>query len=258
LNSSLATSPGLFKGIALFTPGGGLIYCIDPNKQDRWHLHLCALLRDILDLPEPPHFLVPCYTATVDRWLDSRTGQIRTVAEAAPAVFRHQAFLNAVFGTENLAWQMMPVQEELCDPIVLSTYRKQFPRLWESEDLIVRYDKAEAYTYFHDDPVAMAVPTIAPPPEDRGYVFRLFVSGSSTVTERTMQTLHQLLEESLCHPYTLKVIDVSQHPEQAELDQVSATPTLVRAWPQPARRIVGNLDNVNQLMWVLRPAEGES
>ncbi len=51
------------------------------------------------------------------------------------------------------------------------------------------------------------------------------------------------------------MIDVTQHPDQAELDQVSATPTLVRAWPQPIRRIAGNLDNVEQLLWVLRPAE---
>lgn len=209
----------------------------------------------MLGLPEPPHFLVPCYTATVDRWLDSQTGQIQTVAEAAPAVFRHQVLLNAVFGTENLTWQRMPIQEGLCDPIVLSTYRKQFPQLWQTEDLIVRYDKAENYTYFHDQPEETVIPLTLPTPAQQGYVFRLFVSGSSSVTERTMQNLHQLLEESLCHPYTLKIIDVTQHPEQAELDQISATPTLVRVWPQPARRIVGNLDNGNQLLWILRPSE---
>ncbi|UBF24100.1 circadian clock KaiB family protein [Kovacikia minuta CCNUW1] len=256
MNSTSATLPNLFKGIALFTPGGGLVYCIDPDKQNRWHLHLCALLRDILGLPEPPHFLVPCYTATVDRWLDARTGQVQTVAEAAPAVLRHGALLNAVFGTENLTWQKMPVQDGLCDPIVLSIYRKQFPQLWKTEDLLVRYDRAEAYTYFPDEPEVAVIPAPPTPLEDQGYVFRLFVSGSNTVTERTMKILHQLLEESLCHPYTLKVIDVRQHPEQAELDQVSATPTLVRVWPEPARRVVGNLDNVNQLLWILRPAEG--
>ncbi|MFM7558989.1 MAG: circadian clock protein KaiB, partial [Cylindrospermopsis raciborskii] len=56
--------PQVFKGIALFTPGGDLIYCIDPSKQKRWHLHLCGVLQQILNLSEPPHFLVPCYTAT--------------------------------------------------------------------------------------------------------------------------------------------------------------------------------------------------
>jgi circadian clock protein KaiB len=255
LNSALAVAPDVFKGIALFTPGGGLVYSIDPNKQERWHLHLCALLRDILYLPEPPHFLVPCYTATVDRWIDSQTGQLQTVAEAAPAVFRYQPLLNAVFGTDNLVWQPMPIQEGLCDPIVLSTYRQQFPQLWETQDLVVRYDRLETGSRFYEKLTTEAVPATELRPETQGYVFRLFVSGSSTVTEGTMQKLHQLLEQSLCQPYTLKVIDVTQHPDQAELDQVSATPTLVRAWPQPIRRIAGNLDNVEQLLWVLRPAE---
>lgn len=97
LTSDRLILPQLFKGIALFTPGGDLIYCIDPSKQGRWHLNLCATLQEILDLPEPPHFLVPCYTATIDHWLDPRTQQIRTFAEAYPAVMRHQALLNAYF-----------------------------------------------------------------------------------------------------------------------------------------------------------------
>jgi circadian clock protein KaiB len=62
-----------------------------------------------------------------------------------------------------------------------------------------------------------------------------------------------VLEQSLSHPYTLKVIDVSQHPEQAELDQVSATPTLVKVYPRPVRRIVGDLDNVDQLLRIFGP-----
>jgi circadian clock protein KaiB len=70
-------------------------------------------------------------------------------------------------------------------------------------------------------------------------------------TERILQNLHQLLERSLAFPYTLKVIDVLTHPEQAEINQVSATPTLVKVWPHPVRRIVGELDNVDRLLNIL-------
>lgn len=104
MNSDSRSSSQLFKGIALFTPGGDLIYSIDPNKQGRWHSHLCAALQEILDLPEPPHFLVPCYTATIDHWLDPRTQQVQTFAEAYPAVIRHQAILNTLFSREELVW----------------------------------------------------------------------------------------------------------------------------------------------------------
>jgi circadian clock protein KaiB len=61
---------------------------------------------------------------------------------------------------------------------------------------------------------------------------RLFVSGNSALTERTLQRLHQLLEKSLGHPYTqhLKVVDVFKNP--AEADQISATPPLIKVWPK--------------------------
>jgi circadian clock protein KaiB len=251
----------VFKGIALFTPGGGLIYAVDYKKQERWHLHLCAALRDLLGLSEPPHFLVPCYAATIDRWHNPRTSQLQTVAEASPLVLRYQMLLNAVFGLDELIWQPAVLKEGLCDAVVLSAYRKQFPQLWEPHDLVVRYDQAEPYAQFHHKvPVPLkersplfldAEGADAKGTDAKGYVLRLFVSGHGTATERTLQTLHRLLEESLKHPYTLKIIDVSQHPEQAELDQVSATPTLVKVWPRPVRRVVGDLDNVGQLLRIL-------
>ncbi|MBD2744068.1 circadian clock KaiB family protein [Coleofasciculus sp. FACHB-1120] len=231
--------PQLFKGIALFTPGGDLIYCIDPNKQSHWHLHLCAGFQEMLGLPEPPHFLVPAYTATIDRWLDPYTQELRIAAEVYLPVRRHQALLNGIFQNINLHnWQVAPWPPELGDPIVLETYRHQFPQLWENHDLIVRLERTGFQPSFR-------------PVSTPGYVLRLFVSGHNGATEHTLQSLHQLLEQSLGHPYTLKVIDIFKHPEQAESNQISATPTLVRVWPEPVRRIVGDLDNIERVLQVL-------
>ncbi|RAM51538.1 MAG: circadian clock protein KaiB [Hapalosiphonaceae cyanobacterium JJU2] len=241
--------PQLFKGIALFTPAGDLIYCIDPGKQGRWHLHLCATLQEILDLPEPPHFLVPCYTATIDHWLDPRTQKIRTFAEAYPAVMRHQAVLNAIFGTGDIVWQSAPWQEGLCDRMVLNSYRSSFPQLWEDHDLIVRLEPFEAVPYYQE------TTTLQIQPNAQGYVLRLFVAGHSPGIERTLESLHDLLEQYLSQPYTLKVIDVVSHPEQAETNQVTATPTLVKVWPLPIRRIVGDLDNVDKILQMLGAKE---
>ena len=66
-----------------------------------------------------------------------------------------------------------------------------------------------------------------------------------------IQHFEESLERSLGCPYTLKVIDVLTNPEQAEIDQVSATPTLVKVWPHPIRRMVGNLDNMDKLLQML-------
>lgn len=246
---SMSRSPLAFKGIALFTPGGDLVYCIDPYKQVRWHIHLCNTLQHLLGLAEPPHFLVPCYTATVDRSLDSTTHQLSQVAELSPLVVRYQPLLNAIFGTGNLNWNQAPYSFSNCDPIVLSTYRSQFPQLWESHDLVVRYEQTPSTPSISLSP--SATPVIVDS-HSKGYVLRLFVSGHSVATQQTLQKLHQLLEQILDQPYTLKLIDVRQHPEQAELDQVTATPTLVRAYPLPVRKIVGSLDSETQLFGILK------
>jgi circadian clock protein KaiB len=354
--------PRLFKGIAMFTPGGSLVYAIDPNKQDYWHLNLCAALQEIFRLPEPPHFLVPAYTATIDLWLDPRTKQLRTSTEIYRPVRHNQALLNAVFGTANLTWQVAPWEESLCDPILIETYRQQFPQLWEDRDLIVRWERVEgstSYAYSHslgvglpkieqNSTLALETPlgaretvqgrgttgvnnntysekpllwygknlklnmnqedfanpersvlssaslspqlldlaytqnmSISPgtdksfSPEllstklstsleesketesqsqqqpTQGYVLRLFVSQNSEATEQTLKSLHELLENSIRHPYTLKVIDVFKHPDQAEANQVSATPTLVRIWPLPVRRLVGDLSDIDRVLRIL-------
>ncbi len=265
--------PEIFKGIALFTPGGDLIYCIDSTKQTRWHLQLCVALQEILGLSEPPHFLVPCYTATVDCWPDPRDGQLRVSAEAYPPVLRYQTLLNAVFETGDLIWQAR--SDEMCNPLAIATYREQFPELWENHELVVKLTTAQSRSsasvaLAEDGNLPVQPPdrfpnpqpaqinrqtSLAEPPETRGYVLRLFVSGNHPGTERTLQTLHELLEQSIGHPYTLKVIDVLKHPEQAEKDQISATPTLIKVWPKPVRRIVGELNDVDKIMRLLSSAE---
>jgi len=246
----MSKSPLAFKGIALFTPGGDVIYCIDPHKQSRWHIHLCNALQHLLGLADPPHFLVPCYTATVDRSIDPATQQIFQVAELSPLVARYQPLLNVIFGTDTLIWQKIQHQPALCDPVVLATYRSQFPQLWQSHDLVARYENMMA-----TPPAQFLSPSIPPVKTSllsQGYVLRLFVSGQSLAIQQTLQKLHQLLEQTLDQPYTLKLIDVSQHPEQAELDQVTATPTLVRAYPLPVLRLVGHLDSQEQLLGILK------
>lgn len=253
---NLKTQPlELFKGIALFTPGGDLVYCIDPQKQTRWHLQLCAVLQEMLGLSEPPHFLVPCYTATIDRWLDPRTQQLQTLAEACPSVLRYQTLLNAIFGVEDLVWKEAIYPEGVCDPRLLNSYRSQFPQLWQDHDLVVRYEKNEPQSLAEakENSILSWSPS-RQTNESEGYVLRLFVAGNNPATAHILKNLYELLERSLQRPYTLKVIDIHKHPELAELNQVAATPTLVKVWPQPVRRIVGNLDDFSKILKVLQPS----
>jgi circadian clock protein KaiB len=238
-----------FKGIALFTPGGDLVYGLDPDKQQHWHLQLCASLQELLDLPAPPHFLVPCYTATVDCWPLPQTHQIKTVAEAHRPVIRYQSLLNAIFGTPNLVWRVAPGSEQ-CEPMVLSTYYEQFPQLWDNHDIVVRVDRVVG-----SRPLRRLIQSPSLEQVESGYVLRLFVSGYGPTTEEILKRLYALLENRLRSPYTLKVIDVLKHPEEAEANQVAATPTLVKVWPPPIRRIVGVLDHGEMVLRALGVGE---
>lgn len=251
LTSNAVTKPELFKGIALFTPGGDLIYCIDPSKQSQWHLSLCVALQDLLSLSEPPHFLIPNYTATLDRWRDPYTQQIQTSAEVYPAVQRYQALLNAVFETEQ-EWQVTPWQEETSNPMLLDTYRTLFPQLWESHDLIVGISGQDRIGSSSTPLVEVDLDDLVSKSDrSQGYILRLFVSGNNRVTKHALESIHQLLEQGLRYPYTLKVIDISQHPEEAESNHVTAIPTLVRVWPKPVKRIVGELEDWSRILQII-------
>lgn len=235
------------KGIALLTPGGDLAYCLDSRKRSRWHAHLCAALQQHIGLSEVPHFLTPGYTATVDRWWDPSTGSLHVSAELYPPVRRYRTLLAALFDTPERIWRVLPWQETTCDPLLLEGYRDRFPQLWENHHLVLPVDVPAAST--PESASTEETAAKAPEPElSPGYVLQLFVSGHDRATERILQILHEMLEGNLAQPYTLKVIDVLKHPEQAELNHISATPTLLRLWPHPMRRVVGDLAEPQRLL----------
>ncbi|MEB3292778.1 MAG: circadian clock KaiB family protein [Synechococcales bacterium] len=244
--SSSRSQLNSFKGIALFTPGGDVVYCLDPYKRTRWHLHLCAALQDWLKLPEPPHFLVSCFTATVECWQDPATQETHTIAEASPMVFQYRALLNQLFNLGEQPWQLGAINSDLCNPHLLMTYRQQFPQLWQCHSLLLRVDHASEMVL----PEALPHPTIEPNLSE-SLVLRLFVSSYSPATQRILHNLHQVLEQNLNLPYTLKVVDISKSPEQAEIDQITATPALVRIYPKPVRKIVGELDQFDRVLHLL-------
>ncbi len=234
-------SPWGFKGIALVTPGGDVVYCRDRQKRSQWHVHLCAALQESLLLPAPPHFLVPSHTATVDRWLGP--GQRRHLsAEATPPVLRYQGLLNRLFDLGNLEWQAIYPPPEVSSPALMATYREQVPELWVNHDLVLDISSDRPIAAPNPNP-GSEIPTAS--------VLHLFVSGHTTATEVILKTLQTVLEGAHHRQYTLKVIDVSKHPEQAEVEQITATPTLLRVRPLPHRRLVGDLERPQAILDLL-------
>ena len=244
--------PRIFKGIALFTPGGDLVYGIDPSKQAQWHINLCHQLQKIWQLSDTPHFLMPGYTATVERLLDPHTQQLTTIAEVYPAVKRYIPLLQVLFELEaTTRWQIAPWQEEHCNRAVIETYRQRFPQLWSRKDLIVRIDPKGLNELSPSDELSTFTAIDTPNSDAEGYILHLYISSNNHSTEQTLNTIHQLLEEGLNSPYTLKIIDLAKNPEQAVVHQILITPTLIRISPKPTRRVVGQLHDIKRILDII-------
>ena len=83
-------------------------------------------------------------------------------------------------------------------------------------------------------------------PTDK-YVLRLYVAGASDRSRDAILRARELCENELNGNFTLKVIDVYQQPILARDGHIVATPTLVREFPKPVRRLIGNLANTTEL-----------
>ena len=99
--------------------------------------------------------------------------------------------------------------------------------------------------------------TTNPPTET--WNLRLYVAGQSAKSIAAFSNLKQVCEEHLPGKYTIEVIDLVQNPQLAKGDQIVAIPTLVRKLPEPIRKIVGDLSNVeNTLVGLqLRPRHSQ-
>ncbi len=81
----------------------------------------------------------------------------------------------------------------------------------------------------------------------RKYVLRLYVAGATARSRQAILRARQLCETELNRNYELEVIDIYQQPILARDGQILATPTLVKEFPKPVRRFIGNLTNLNGL-----------
>ena len=79
------------------------------------------------------------------------------------------------------------------------------------------------------------------------YVLRLYVAGASDRSRQAILRARELCENEFNGNFDLKVIDVYQQPILARDGQIVETPTLVREFPKPVRRLIGNLANTTGL-----------
>lgn len=87
--------------------------------------------------------------------------------------------------------------------------------------------------------------------DNRRYVLCLFVTGMTPHSTQAIANLKHICEKHLAGRYELEVIDLYQQPGLARRDRIVAAPTLIKKWPYPLRRLVGNLSQTDRVLVTL-------
>lgn len=89
---------------------------------------------------------------------------------------------------------------------------------------------------------------INPSAPEAEFVLRLFVTGASPNSVRAISNLKELCEEYLQGKYSLEVIDVYQETAIAQQEQIVALPLLIKKYPFPERRMIGDLSDTDKVL----------
>jgi circadian clock protein KaiB len=80
------------------------------------------------------------------------------------------------------------------------------------------------------------------------YAFRLYVTGATPRSTKAIQNLKELCEKHLEGRYEIEVVDIYQQPALAKGQQIIAAPTLVKHFPLPLKKFIGDLSNTERIL----------
>ena len=79
------------------------------------------------------------------------------------------------------------------------------------------------------------------------YIFRVYVTGASPNSSRAITNLRAFFEKYLSNRYELQIIDVYQQPMIAKTEQIVALPLLMKLFPLPVKRLIGNMSDTHKV-----------
>lgn len=77
---------------------------------------------------------------------------------------------------------------------------------------------------------------------------RLWVSAAAPLSARAVVNTRAFCEAHLPGRYELEILSIADHVQRAAEDEVIAAPTLLRVWPLPVRRFIGDMSNPERLL----------
>ncbi len=80
------------------------------------------------------------------------------------------------------------------------------------------------------------------------YILQLFVAGTSPNSSRAIINIKNICEEYLSGRFKLNIIDIYQQPKTLVNEQIIAVPVLIKKFPLPEKRMVGDLSNIDEVL----------
>ena len=80
------------------------------------------------------------------------------------------------------------------------------------------------------------------------FVLRLFITGASPNSSRAINNLKNICEANIPGDYSLEIIDVYQSHDIAEAEGLIALPMLIKKYPLPERRMIGDMSNTKKVL----------
>ncbi|MCE7040983.1 circadian clock KaiB family protein [Dyadobacter sp. CY312] len=84
--------------------------------------------------------------------------------------------------------------------------------------------------------------------ENQPYVLRLYITGASTNSLKAVNNLKEICDTYLDGKYSLEIIDVYQQKALAKKENIIALPLLIKSFPLPEKRIVGDLSDTAKVL----------
>jgi circadian clock protein KaiB len=80
------------------------------------------------------------------------------------------------------------------------------------------------------------------------YILRLFITGILPNSTRAINNLNAICEQYLKGRYEIEIIDIYQQPDLALAEEIIAVPVLIRKFPLPEERMIGDLSDINEVL----------
>ena len=84
--------------------------------------------------------------------------------------------------------------------------------------------------------------------ENEKFILKLFITGATPNSARAISNTKRICETVLKGNYDLEIIDIYQQPSLTEEEQIIAAPILIKKFPLPEKRFIGDMSDTQKVL----------